>query len=277
MIDRASVAAEHGLIMNRHPVPGRILRCATVEAPRGLDGAFFIDVTGNGWVQNWKRHAAPVPFGSVGAVEPAEARRRARDAMQRADRIAAAAALRAAADWAAAGQVDPAHPYIARKGIVPYGARQTGDRIVLPFGVAGRIMTLQTIAPDGAKRFMKDGRKRGSYCALGGEDGPIATCEGWATGCDIREATGWRVAVAGDAGNLVPVSRYLRNRYPRAVIIICGDNDVSGRGQQAAVDAARAVGARVALPLRKGSDFNDVAAAEGLDAVRDLIMGGAHG
>jgi len=50
-------------------------------------------------------------------------------------------------------------------------------------------------------------------------------CEGYATGATIHEATGLAVIVAFDAGNLLPVARFFREKKPDWLIVIAADND----------------------------------------------------
>jgi putative DNA primase/helicase len=49
----------------------------------------------------------------------------------------------------------------------------------------------------------------------------------------------------------------LRRLYPKAVIIVCGDNDLSGVGQKAAIEAAAYVNGKYKIPPNAGQDWND--------------------
>ena len=148
--------------------------------------------------------------------------------------------------------VDAAHPYLRAKGIRPYGARQKVELLLVPVrGTDGTLHGLQFIGPDGSKKFKTGTHKVGHYCALGDKPGVganLIVCEGWATGCSLHEAAGLPVAVAFDAGNLRPVAEALAIKFPLARLTVAGDADPSGRGQQAAREAAAAVGGLVALP-----------------------------
>jgi len=131
-----------------------------------------------------------------------------------------------------------------------------------------RLWSLQAIDSEGNKSFLRAGRTRGMFHVVGGEKlrranedftGPIAVAEGYATAWSIaHELDQWPTFVAFSAGNLVPVANAVRRRFPRARITICGDNDESGRGQQAAESAAAEIGGLVAIPASPG-DWNDVA------------------
>ena len=62
----------------------------------------------------------------------------------------------------------------------------------------------------------------------------------------------------------------MRERYPQARIVFGADNDEATEGNPGvskAMEAALAIGSVVAVPRRPG-DFNDLAAAFGLEAVR---------
>ena len=80
--------------------------------------------------------------------------------------------------------------------------------------------------------------------------------EGYATAASVHEATGYPVAVAFDAGNLEPVAETIREKLPDCSIIIAGDNDKSGVGQEKARAAAAASGGKVVIPERP-SDWPD--------------------
>jgi putative DNA primase/helicase len=91
------------------------------------------------------------------------------------------------------------------------------------------------------------------------------------------------VAVAFDAGNLAAVAKVLRQRYPAALLVLCGDDDRAteartgtNTGRVKAEAAARAVSGFTAFPegLPEGaSDFNDMHRAHGLEAVRGTVEG----
>jgi putative DNA primase/helicase len=182
--------------------------------------------------------------------------------------------------WERATPADPSHAYLRRKGVRPHGVRvETGDVLIVPLvDIDGTIRTLQRIYEDGTKRFLSGGAKAGHFTSIGGPLAGAETillCEGWATGATAHEATGLPVVAAMDAGNLKRVAPILRTRFPTARLVILADNDakpgrVTNPGVQAALAAAHATGALVAIPPDTG-DFDDFAAAHGLEAVRAVI------
>ena len=186
-----------------------------------------------------------------------------------------AAALYSQADAATA------HGYLSRKGAQPYGVKVFDDKLLIPMrDTAGTLHSLQTITPDGNKRFHPGGRVKGCYHSIGQPNGAVIVCEGYATGASLHEATGQAVAVAFNAGNLEPVAMALRAKYSDLKIILAADDDVHTDGNPGltkATAAALAVGGSVAVPKfgadrgDKDTDFNDLHQLAGLDAVRRCI------
>jgi putative DNA primase/helicase len=192
--------------------------------------------------------------------------------------------------WAS-GAESGACAYLTRKGVGAHGVRytKTGDLLVPMRDAESQLLNVQTIrgelpqsdAP--SKLFARGARKSGLWHTITGdnpEDGTLLICEGYATGATLREASGRRVVVAFDCGNLIHVARELRRLHPHARIVIAGDDDRdtaarTGRnpGREKAEAAARAVRGLAIFPqgLTSGSDFNDLAASEGLHAVRAQV------
>lgn len=155
------------------------------------------------------------------------------------------------------------HNYLIIKRIQPHGTRIYKGALVVPLvDETGAVVNIQFIRPDGTKRFLKGGRKKGCYSAIGEPTETILICEGWATGVSLHEATGHFVVVAMDAGNLEPVATVIRVKYPAAKIIICADNDPIGI-EKATIAAFSCNGLFIAPPMA-GQDFNDFVNAGGV-------------
>lgn len=243
---------------------GRLRRCDVDGGKHGTgDGAYLLHLDGVpaggfenwrdglGW-ENWKadtgRSFTPEERAAYGARMNAARMQRESETAKR----AAEARERAAAIWAAS-KPGP-HPYLERKGVEAYGARVSRDKLVLPVrDAAGMLHSLQFIAPDGGKKFLRGGRVVGCYFGLGGKPaGALCIAEGFATGASVHQATGHPVAVAFNAGNLEPVARALRAKLPAVRLIVCGDDDSDTHGNPGrtkAVEAAQAVDGFVALPV----------------------------
>lgn len=269
-------------------VPGSVVRFGTSDKPGdsagwcrlfadGIGAQFGCNREGSKFTWQMRDSNAPRPNNE----ELQAARIKSHAARQRADadlaKQHAHAAATAARIWGEGMDIDPANGYVARKGIIPHGARQDRDgSLVVPvFDPDGRIQSVQFIGIDGVKRNLKNAAMKSGRMFIGDlENGePIILAEGWATACSIREATGNVVVNAFSGSNLAIVAADLRRKLPDAPMIIAGDLDAHGRGleyAQAAADAGAP--AIVILPKfadgRAAGDWNDLAQAEGLDAVR---------
>lgn len=250
-------------------------------------------------------HADGIPAGSFGdwrigltqswradvgrALTPAEeAEHRAKVEAMRREREADEARRRAEAAATAADVVATAmpatddHDYLVRKGIKANGALLHQGKLVIPMRAEGKVCSLQFIGTDGDKRFLTGGRVTGCYFSIGSVKGAAALCvaEGFATGASIHEATGYPVAVAFNAGNLLPVAKALREKFPDLPLILCADDDwrtEGNPGMTKAAEAALAVGGILAVPdfgadrPEGATDFNDMAVLCGADAVKRAI------
>lgn len=250
------------------------------------DGAVPAGMYGDwksGLKETWKFNGGTLSdFDRAELVRKVEAdrKRREREQTKRHKDAADSAAIL----WNSYKPAPAEHPYLTRKGVSPHGAcvDPHGNLVISLNDVDGAIWSLETIGPDGDKRFMPGGRKRGLFFAIGEPGDQIVVAEGFATAATIHEATGFCTVVAFDAGNLEPVARALRERRPDARIVIAADDDrdthepIENPGVTYAARAAQAVNGILVVPAfidtAAGTDFNDLAQAEGLDRVTDQIM-----
>jgi len=161
------------------------------------------------------------------------------------------------------------HPYLLRKQIEPHISRQdrkTGALLVPVIDVSGKLQSVQRIFPNGSKWCWPGASVKAGFAPLGilSEAPKFLIAEGFATSATLREQTNYPVAAAMFAGNLKAVAMVLRLKCPRADIVICGDDDrftEGNPGKTAAIEAARAIGAKWAVPPFPensiGTDFND--------------------
>ena len=152
----------------------------------------------------------------------AEARKRA---TQERTRKQDAARQDAASVWAKS--VTPTqHPYLDRKRVHAHGIRQYGRFLIVPLiDETGGLWSLQSISPEGNKRFMPGGRMQGRFHLITGNPDRIGIAEGYATAATVHEKTGNTLLVAFNAGNLEPVAVTARAMYPTAHLTIWGDDD----------------------------------------------------
>lgn len=187
------------------------------------------------------------------------------------------AAAKAQKLWADAEPASPDHPYLQGKGVQPHGLRQIGDDLLLPVTIDGRTTSTQTISPNGGKRFLVGGEVAGGHYLIGKTTGTetLLVAEGFATAASLHEATGFPVICALNANNLEKVARAMQKQYPGVSLMICGDDDAKtdgNPGRKKATEAAEACGGVAVFPST-GTDFNDMAQSEGLDAVKTIITG----
>lgn len=232
-----------------------------------------------------------------------EERERRREAQRQVEaqqrELSKAAAEAAQAIWDAADKAGDGHPYLLSKGVKAHGLRigrwplrnkdgevygHAENVLLVPMkNPKGKITSLQGIfdqLPKGYennKTYLRDATKRGSFHLIGKTSvGTLAICEGYATGATIHEATGWSVAICFDRSNLETVARELRPALPGVQIVICADNDQFTDGNPGVRDAkaaGAAIHTRVVIPQfqnlkGKPTDFNDLAALEGIEEVK---------
>mgnify|MGYP002763190784 CR=1 FL=1 len=202
-------------------------------------------------------------------VDREQAHRRARFARQQAEasqrRREAVAAKQASSIWSQCCPADPDHTYLQAKGVSPLSTRQCGDRLVLPLTdlQSQQITSLQYIWPDGTKKLLPGGKKRGCVIFVAGDIEQarrVLVAEGWATGATLSDMDPDALVLSAiDAGNLYPVATEARRAWPDRKVVICADADPVGKAKGRA--AAIAAGALIAVPEfpegTEGSDWND--------------------
>jgi len=130
------------------------------------------------------------------------------------------------------------HPYLTRKGIKSTGIYELRDfqladhmpvishGLIIPAYKDGKLSTMQAIDEQGGKWFMPEAEIDGSYGVIKGADMDVLyIVEGVATGASVYEAVGRTVVIAFNAGNLKPVAKAMKEKYPQAQIVIAADND----------------------------------------------------
>lgn len=167
------------------------------------------------------------------------------------------------------------HPYLKRKGVQPHGIKVNGDNLIVPlYNTDHEICSLQFIKPDGSKKFLSGGQVKDCYYRIGKPNGKVYIAEGFATAATIHEASLGGVIVAFNSGKLVDCARSIKEEMPDSDIILCADIDPDGGGMMKATQAADEVDGVIIYPTNlpeKGTDFNDMAVANGLDSVAEII------
>ncbi|MBU0991829.1 MAG: AAA family ATPase [Proteobacteria bacterium] len=235
----------------------------------------------NGTVFSWNSRSSTQDM-SLADIDrfQSEIKKQKKAAEDERKRIQEQVSKRAKKIWDRSAFVDN-HPYLTEKGVPSYNLRKNGSGLIVPVkDLDGNLWSLQFIRPGGAKRFFPGGRKQGLCYPIPGSES-IYICEGYSTGATIHMATGGTVIVAFDAGNLKSVSQMVRKKAPDAIITICGDDDQFSdinAGKTKAEEAARAIRGKVIFPTFENldtqpTDFNDLAALEGIEKVKAQIEG----
>lgn len=203
------------------------------------------------------------------------------------------------------------NPYLQRKKILPtntlweidislvaailgyapksHGERLTGRVLVVVIKVGLEISNLELIDGAGRKAALAGGAKAGGYWASDrlpngpGEGLTLLIGEGVATVLSAKQASGHPAIATLSSGNLLAVARTMRDRYPAAVLIILADLvKLTGEPDPHAIEAARAVGGRLAVPdfgpnrPTEQKDFNDLLVRFGADAVKRSLEAACH-
>ena len=225
------------------------------------------------------------PVMSETRVAELRARQACFEAEQGARRDAAAEQMRLR--WEAGDPHYSTHPYLTAKGIGPNGTRLDREHVLVPLVDAeGALRSLQSIDPTGHKLFEADLPVAGTMFVIGPPlaqaRAPVLLCEGFATGATLHEATGRTVVVTFNAGNLIKVAERLAAFYPTTRWQVAGDDDrqkPTNVGREAALQAARVLRCDAVFPVfpqgHDGTDFNDMAAHYGAEAVRNLVAEGS--
>lgn len=173
---------------------------------------------------------------------------------------------------------DPDHAYLQNKKTPSYGIMQLNDMLLVPMFKGKTLTGLQTIRPDGSKRYLKGTDKVGSYLVITGTGNTVYLVEGWATGSTVHEATGATVIICFDCYNLESVARKIRANKPDYEIVMVADNDrltPGNPGLSKAKSAALAINCKMSSPEftgDEGTDYNDLMRISGKDEVRRQLL-----
>jgi phage/plasmid primase-like uncharacterized protein len=271
---------------------GKLHRFSTKANGRGSDGYYVLHDDGfpAGMFADWRTNekfnwrAREVHQMSAAERRRLEEVKAEREKAAEAERVKALAAAKAR--WESAALAGGDHPYLRKKNIAPNGIREAYGRLLVPVYLDDELVSVQAIDANGGKMFAKGTRVEGGSYVIGEIGDKFVIGEGFATCATLREATGLPVVVAFNAGNLLPVAKRMREKYPLATIVVAADDDRKTQmergfnpGLLAAKKAAEAVRASVAVPqfdrANDGdapSDWNDLAALRGNEAVKEAFQ-----
>jgi len=196
------------------------------------------------------------------------------------DRQHGEAAKEAYEIWMGSLPSAPHDPYLLTKHVQPHGTKiaVNDGRLIIPVMVENTLWSLQYIDANGNKRFHPGSKVNGGYYKIDGAQNTAVVAEGFSTAATIAEATGYTTYCAFNAGNLEKVVSDAKRHHTK--LLIAGDDDKwtdGNPGRKAAEAAARKHSCSVVFPTVSNetdnpTDFNDMAAIDGIDAVRTAIM-----
>ena len=266
-----------------------------------LDGhpAGFIQNNRTGESLKWKAKGYSLSEADKAQLKAENAAKlQAREDERQAKQHAVAQAIRRLLEISPRAHVD--HPYLQAKQVRPNGLSvvpETPDNILLPeliligknrkesqklrqnnpdklvftagdlllpaIDINGEVQSVQTIQPNGTKRFVKDGAKQELFHVVGSKKPDdlakvtvIVIAEGYATADSLSRALGQPTVAAFDSGNLPHVAKLLRAKFPQKSIMIAGDNDLhleltegKNPGKEKALEAASLVNGKAIFPI----------------------------
>lgn len=185
------------------------------------------------------------------------------------------------------GTQDNYFPYLVSKNIQPIGVKfinrySIDEKMLVPiYNIKGIIQSLQYIDAQGNKKYSPNAPVHGGFFPFSMPDNPdiILVGEGYATMATVFQLTGYPCIAAMDCGNLLPVCTALKDKYPKARIIITADNDHLTDGNPG---FSRAKNACEKLNLQgfispdfpnddKGTDWNDYSNTYGHNKAKRVL------
>lgn len=264
------------ILIDGYPNANRIKRYHTRGHARGKrNGAVFFNGNDFGWAQNWELQQEPV-YWHRGKIYDSETSDPIVTQCIRKYRIENRSPEELRRNIARMQEylngctpLYGLHPYLENKGLTLNGCsglKTDGYFLVVPAYRNKRVVSLQTIAPDGDKKFRNGCPIEGAYFQIGKDNAPATVfCEGLATGLTIFNAIpACRVIVCFSCGGLVKVASEMPKAF-RGVAVVCADNDHRtkqkiGRnpGIDAGIEASAILGCGLAYPEDiEGSDWDD--------------------
>lgn len=259
------VAREFGLLVEDIVSDNQIHRVATLAKPSKKNGwyvatpescSIYMGDWQTGHTQSWypQRAVSSIPKRDTSEHLRHQQQLRASKALDGIER---------ARSLYESGEAVSSHPYLKAKHIASCDRLRchSGNLLVPLFCIVDKelqVMNIQTIYPNGQKRFLKHATTK-ALCFPVGEISEnvdeVYICEGMATAITLHMVTKYLVLAAMNAGNLFAIANNTRKRWPQAKIIIAGDDDWltqertgNNPGKKKAIEAAHAVDGYTCFP-----------------------------
>ncbi|WP_269617957.1 toprim domain-containing protein [Zhongshania sp. BJYM1] len=249
-------------------VDGKLHRYAQPDKPKSVSSWYVFFDSGSGvtgvvgdWrtglsanVSTWRDKSITQTDMDAAKAMMAQARAHAKKA-RKAEQDATA--RRAVLIWNNTIPANQNHQYLKRKCLPPFGLREASGNLIIPITDIDNVLwSIQTIKPNGEKRFLSGGRTKDCMSWIEGKrTDTLYIAEGWATAASVAFYTTNTAACAFNAGNMTNVATAIRKKYPNVPIVIVADHDEVGI--KAAKQAASKTGADFWYPPTQGHDFND--------------------
>ncbi|MGL4559601.1 MAG: hypothetical protein ACRCV5_19055, partial [Afipia sp.] len=173
--------------------PGKWQRCQTITKPHKKNGSFKLADDGLiGWAIDYAIHTEHQVWRADGdtaiKVNRAAMARRAAEEQREAE-VATANAVR---HYRLSRPLSGPHAYLMRKGLAIDGCGglrvNNNGNLIVPMFVGDHLSSIQSITPDGEKRFWPGAHTRGAHYQIGDHHPLTVICEGFATGLRIYQA-----------------------------------------------------------------------------------------
>ena len=279
MSDFLSFASAHGLQIDKLYPADRVQRCATLDKPRGKNGAFFWDGL-RGWVSDWAQGGDINWFDGGEKKAFTDEQRKAWAARRQATETKQQEGWRKAAITAQNILREcetKEHNYLHYKGLGEcLGLVDADGALIVPMrnaqnndlqGAQRIVWSAEERKYD--KKMLPGMRAKGAVLRLGPQRAQETVfCEGFATGLSLELATrqmrlSAAVMVCFSDQNMVHVAGSIKGRG-----YCFADNDKSGAGER----AAKAAGLPYCMADAEGFDANDLHKKSGLMAVCKKLM-----
>lgn len=167
-----------------------------------------------------------------------------------------------------AAPANPDHPYLVSKQLPAFDLLQDQGNLLIPlFDENHNLVNIERIAPDGRKRGLKGGLRRGVYHRFGEPSWTVLIAEGWASAASIYldEECTCRVYAAMGKSNLEAVCQVAARQNPESRFVVVADNDThlpDNPGVHQALAAAYGISAGLIIPVMEswagGIDASDI-------------------
>jgi putative DNA primase/helicase len=172
------------------------------------------------------------------------------------------------------------HNYLSKKQISAEGFNLHNELLIAPLvDTENNIWNLEQIFPDGTKKGLAGGLRKGVFFQIGKITDRLFVCEGIATAKSIYQATGISTIASCGVHNLENVIENIVKKYSNINIIICADDDYKLKdniGVETSKKVANKFKLKMVYPIFKsesnrGTDFNDLHCIESISTVEKQL------